>query len=163
MPTILYTSLTEIQYFNPCPSGWRDILKGQEKTKADDILFPLIDCLKSNSINDVCWLLGKRKAEVEICVKFAQKCVDSVKHLNDAVDAAYAADAAAAAADAAAYAAADTAADTAAYDAASAATYAAYAAAYAATYAAYAAAYQSQKELNKQFLIQCIEEYQESH
>ncbi len=83
MPTILYTSLKEIESFNPCEQGWINILKGQEKTESDDVLFPLIDCLKSNTISDVCWLLGKRKDEIEICVKFAQDCADSVAHLKD--------------------------------------------------------------------------------
>jgi hypothetical protein len=31
MATILYTSLAEIKSFNPCPEGWKDILKGQGK------------------------------------------------------------------------------------------------------------------------------------
>jgi hypothetical protein len=118
MPTTLYTSLAEIKSFNPCACGWKDILKGQGKKEADDILFPLVDCLKSNSISDVCWLLGKRKVEIDIAVKFAKKCADSVSHIKNA-EAAYAADA--------------------------------------------AVAYRKQMELNKQFLLECIKEWEESH
>ena len=77
------TSLDEILSFNPCPGGWRDILKGQKKTKADSRLFPLVDCLNSNSIRDVCWLIGKRQIEIDICVKFARKCVDSISHIKN--------------------------------------------------------------------------------
>ena len=76
MPTVLLTSLSEIKSFDPCYSGWKNILKGQGKTQADDVLFPLIDCLESNSTLDVLWLLGSRKKEIEIAVKFARDCAD---------------------------------------------------------------------------------------
>jgi hypothetical protein len=146
MSTTLYTSLTEIKSFFPCSRGWKNILKGQGKTKADDVLFPLTDCLKSNSISDVCWLLGKRKIEIDIAIKFAKKCADSVSHIKNAAansavaHAGYAADAAAAG-------------------------YAGYAVSYAAAAYAYAAAvaYDKQLELNKQFLIDCIKDWEESH
>lgn len=180
---MIYTSLAEIKSFSPCGEGWRNILNGQGKTEADDVLFPLTEAVESNSISDVCWLLGRRKKEIEVCARFAAMCADSVKHLKNkntvqaAAYAAYAADAAyaayadadaAAAADAAAYAAyadAYAAADADAY-AADAYAYAADAyaadaaadAAYAADAAAYAA-FDEQKEKNKQFLIQCITEW----
>jgi hypothetical protein len=145
MSTNLYTSLTEIKSFSPCSSGWKNILKGQGKTEADDVLFPLTDCLKSNSISDVCWLLGKRKIEIDIAIKFAKKCADSVSHIKNAA----AADAATDAADAAYAADAEDAAE---------------AAADAAGYTADAAdAYDKQLELNKQFLIDCIKDWEESH
>lgn len=140
MATILYTSLAEIKSFSPCSEGWKDILKGQGKTREDDVLFPLTDCLKSNSISDVCWLLGKRKIEIDIAIKFAKKCADSVNHIKNA-----AANSSAAAA----------------YPA-----FADYADAYAAVAAVAAAAdaaYDKQLELNKQFLIDCIKDWEESH
>ncbi len=148
---ILYTSLAEIKSFNPCASGWRDILSGRGKTAADDELFPLIECVDSNSISDVCWLLGKRKVEVHICVRFARMCADSVAHLKN-VRAAYAAVAAAAAAADAVAAAADA--------VAAAADAVAAAAAAADAVAAADAARQEQREKNKQFLIQAITDYQ---
>lgn len=163
MSTTLYTSLAEIKSFYPCSSGWKNILKGQGKKEADNILFPLVNCLESNSINDVCWLLGKRKKEIDIAVKFAKKCADSVSHIKN-VDASDAASAASDAASTAAYAV-----STAAYaasTAASAASIAAYAAdAYAAVAAVAAAdaAYDKQIKLNKQFLIECIKGWEESH
>ena len=143
MTTQLTTSLTEIRSFSPCPFGWKDILTARKPACDDDynIQFPLVDCLESNSIADVCWLIGKRKVEIQICVRFAQMCADSVKHLNSYWSRkvqSYAA----AAADADAY--------------ADAATYAATAA-----YAAYA--HKKQKQLNKQFLIQCINEFTQSN
>ena len=169
MATILYTSLNEIRSFDPCSEGWRDILKGQGKTEADEVLFPLIDCLESNSISDVCWLIGKRKIELEICVKFAKDCADSVAHLKNAY-AASSASAYASYASASAYASAYASYASAAY-AASSASYAyasADAASYAsasayASYAAYQTAKQKQLEKNRQFLINRIREYEESH
>jgi hypothetical protein len=148
---MIYTSLNEIASFNPCPSGWKDILRGQNKTKADDILFPLTEACESNSISDICWLLGERKKEIQVAIRFARLCADSVAHLKNT----YADDAADAADDA--YADAYAAAAAATDDAAAAA--AAYAAA--AYTAAYAAAYKVQKEKNKAFLIQCITEWSE--
>lgn len=150
----LMTSLAEIKSFNPCVSGWKNIIAAHGGINADfDAQFPLVDCLESNSISDVCWLIGKRKTEIQICVKFARMCADSVKHLNNN----YAA-AAAANAYAAAYAyAADIVDAYAAYayvaDAAAAAN------AYADAAAANAAANADQKEKNKQFLIQCINQF----
>ena len=157
MPT-LYTSLAEIRAFNPCASGWKDIIFTHPHSTEEEMntQFPLVDCLKSNPTSDVCWLLGKRKIEIQICVKFAKLCADSVAHLKNT----------AANADAAAYAnaAANAAANATTYAAAANATYAAanaaaYAAAAAATYAA-AAAYNTQKIKNKEFLIQAIQAYE---
>jgi hypothetical protein len=166
MTKILYTSLDEIKSFNPCSYGWREILRGQNKIQADSTLFPLKDCLKSNTFSDVCWLLGKRKKEISIAVAAAKKCSESVQKYRNK----YAADAAAYAADATAYATAyatDATADAAAYAYATADAYAADATADAAAdaaadayAAAYAYAYETQKQLNKQFLLEAIEEYE---
>mgnify|MGYP003556868742 CR=1 FL=1 len=161
---MIYTSLNEIKSFKPCVEGWKAILVDQGKTEADDVPFPLTAAVESNSISDVCWLLGKRKKEIQVAVRFACMCADSVAHLNNRSG--YAATAAATAAAAAAYDAYDAtaaayAADAAAY--AGAGAYAAYAdaAAYAAGAAAHAAyADAEQKEKNKQLLILCITEWQ---
>ena len=155
MPTVLLTSLSEIKSFDPCCSGWKNILKGQGKTQADDVLFPLIDCLESNSTRDVLWLLGNRKKEIEIAVKFARDCADSVSHLKNDASYASSADAAYAASNTASY--ASSAASNAAYAADAAESSSAAEASYAAS------AYDKQKELNKQFLINRIKEYEETH
>jgi hypothetical protein len=141
---MIYTSLAEIASFNPCQSGWKDILRGQKKTKADDVLFPLVEACESNSISDVCWLLRKRKKEIQVVVKFARMYADNVAHLKNTA-AAYAAAYAVAAIDVAVYAI-----DAAIYAYATATVYA--------TVYAYAA-YNQQKQKNKEFLIQCILEW----
>lgn len=163
MRKILMTSLTEIASFNPCVSGWRDILKGQGKTKADDVPFPLKDCLKSNSFSNVCWLLAKRREEITIVATTAKLCADSVSHLKNAASA----DAAAYATYAVIHAAATVKyAISCAEDAAHAAGNAAYAAEMAANYAFDAtldtAVAEEQQEKNKNFLLQAIEEYEET-
>lgn len=165
----LTTSLAEIHSFHPCAAGWRAILKGQNKTQVDDVLFPLIDCVESNSFSDVCWLLGKRKVEIDICVKVASMCAKSVEHLKNRFSSAASATAAAAtaalaniSATAIATATADTAADAVAAtaDAASAAASAAIAATGIIGDYDYAidaeAAYAAQKEKNKQFFREAI-------
>jgi len=149
----LTTSLAEIRSFHPCSDGWRNILahrnaiavaSGNDAADLNE-QFPLVSCLESNSISDVLWLIGKRKVEIQIAVRFARMCADSVAHLRNAY--AYAADSAATYATYDAYAA----------YAATAATAAATAADSAADSAA------AQKEKNKQFLIQCINEFPSIH
>lgn len=157
---ILYTSLNEIKSFHPCASGWKTILKAQNKTEADDVLFPLIDTVESNTISDVCWLLGKRKSEIEIAAKFARMCADSVSHLKNANSSdasAYASDASDYAFDAYADYAAHAYADYAHASADS--DYAAHASARAAHASAHAS--EAQIEKNKQFMIQCITDFQD--
>lgn len=140
MPT-LYTSLAEIRSFSPCASGWKAICAAHPHSTEEEMNRPirLVDCLNSNSFADVCWLIGKRKVEIQICVKAARLCADSVAHIKSAS--------------------ADASADAAA--AATAVAYAAvaYAAAAAAT-VAYAAAAAIQTAKNKQFLIESILAYE---
>lgn len=154
--TILTTSLTEIRSFKPCIEGWRNILSAHPHSNKEEMSapFPLVDCLNSNSIADVCWLLGKRKVEIQICARFAKMCADSVAHLKFSDAAVYAADAATAVAAANVYATAN--ATAAATDAAD---YAAYVAANAAAIAVYVAG-KEQKLKNSSFLRQCINEWE---
>lgn len=176
MPKILLTSLNEIKSFVPCPEGWKNILKGQNKAQSDSIEFPLIDCLKSNSFSDICWLLGKREKEIICAINAAKMCANSVKGLKSSADAdaatyadADAATYAVSACAAAAVSAAAASASGAAYAASASSVYAsgasAYAsgAAYASVYAAAAsAASEEQTQKNKNFLFQAIKNYQQS-
>jgi hypothetical protein len=168
-PKILYTSLKEIAAFKPCISGWKNICKACANTsepELEETPISILQCVKVASISDVFWLLGKRKKEVQICVKFARMCADSVKQFkNDAsastyayADAVYDAYAASISTSASASASASYA-----YDAYAASASASYASAASASYA-YASdvdAYTSQVLKNKQLLIDCINQYQE--
>ena len=160
--TTLMTSLAEIRSFDPCYTGWKAILSAHPHTCEEDYQkqFPLVDCVESNSISNVCWLIGKRKTEINICVSFAQACADSVTHLNNKY-----AVAATDANEAASYA---TDANAASYAASTAASYAVSAAADEAANAiaadaiasyAVADAADAQNTKNKQFLIDAINNY----
>jgi hypothetical protein len=146
MTKILYTSLDEIKSFDPCRSGLQAFIKthGSESKPVS-----LLDCVKSNSISDVLWLIGKRKVEISVAVKFARRCADSVKHLHSD-----------AASNAATY--ADDAADyyTYTYTYATASNAASNAASKAAVASNVAADYYTQQTKNKQFFIDCINEFQ---
>lgn len=136
------TSLAKIKSFHPCKSGWINILRAKAGVH-EAAEFPLSDALKSNSISDVLWYLGKSKeGRLEVIMPFADACVVRAREY---VAAAAAADVATAAADVAAYAA----------DVATAATAAAYAADVAA--AAYvAAAYAAERAEQKAHLKQLL-------
>ena len=167
--TTLMTSLAEIRSFDPCYTGWKNILSAHPHTCEEDYQkqFPLVDCVESNSISNVCWLIGKRKTEINICVSFAQACADSVTRLNNkyaakaafyaseaasyaanSAAASYAADAAAVAADAAVAAVSDDAANAIAADAEA-----------IDVANAVADAVDAQNTKNKQFLIDAINNY----
>lgn len=155
---MLMTSLNEIKSFNPCTSGWEAILLGQSKKTSDEVLFPLVDAVNSNSILDVCWLIGKRRKELQILVKFAEMCSSDAANYagDDVADADRYANLAAHATSNANYAHNDR-------DAAAHASYAAHyanlASAAANYYAASIIGREKQNQKNKQNLIQCINEF----
>lgn len=161
----LFTSITEVRSYGPCAAGLVRLLEGKKGVPYDD-LFPLSSVLGFNTVSDVCWLLGKRRKEISICVQFARKCADSVAHLRvtsstDATQGAaqYAVDVAQDAVDAAQYA------EDAVVEATEAtARYAAAEAAEAAHYAEDAEdALRKQQAKNKQFLLDCILQYESGH
>jgi hypothetical protein len=144
----LVTSYNEVINFLPCNSGFTLFLQVPGVSSADpDKQIEITDCLKYCRFSDVVWLLGRREKEIQIAVKAAKRCADSVRHINGRLS----------------YAAADAAAATA--DAADAADYAAaaanYAAADAASYAA--AARYRQMAKNKQFLLEEILAYERAN
>jgi hypothetical protein len=173
MATQLLTSLAEIYRYTPCHSGWKNIVLAQfpfDSARADSDpktstrQFSISAALESNSVCDICWLIGKRKnvREIKMLAVFARDCADCASQYLSGEAAAYAAEAAAYADVAAAYA-------YAAYAAAAYAAYAAYAAAAAnaAAAAAEADAYAaeadaSQKIKNKAFLLARIRELEET-
>lgn len=119
-------TLNMIRAHGPCKDGWEKVLRGQGKTIADDVPFPIADILESNDLLDTIWVL-RCLPDSTIAVEFAKGCTtraaDAARAAARAADAARAAvratratratRAADAAADAAAYAAADAAADAA--------------------------------------------------
>jgi len=79
----LLTSLEEICSFYPCNEGWETLLAAHNKEEEDDVMFPLVQTVDSNSISDVCWLLGKL-GHVTALVEFAEECAASVQYLQSA-------------------------------------------------------------------------------
>lgn len=149
----LFTSLAEIRSFSPCKDSWKNILLARPHNTEEEMSakFPLVECLESNTIEDVCWLLGKRQNEIQICVKFARMCADSVKEEKN-----ISAEASSSYADYANYVA-----DIPSYDtAAAAAASSSIASAFAAAAASSASSYSTQISKNKEFLIQCILDYE---
>jgi hypothetical protein len=136
MPVMI--TLNQIKSHNPCISGWKAILRRQNKTSADDEEFPLVDAFNSNSIEDVIWAL-RCIDHKDISVVFSRGCANRAKKYAEAAAAsaiaaiasASAASAASAAASASTYAADAAYADTT-YTAAVAAAASATAAVYAA-------------------------------
>lgn len=113
MPVMITLNMIRKHY--PCEDGWRKVLRGQGKTIADDVPFPIADILTSNDLFDTIWAL-RCLPDSTIAVEFAKGCAaraaayaaaDAADAAADAADTARAADAAYAAR-AAAYA-ADTA------------------------------------------------------
>jgi hypothetical protein len=162
----LTASINDILNLNPCNSGEDRLMRYWIAINRDKEIL-IEEYLKSNTMSDVCWLLGKMN-EKQILVSFAKKCADSVAHLesiNSGVAAAFwvadadasaDADADASAAAAAASAAADAAADAADAAAAAASASAAASAAAASAAAAYRTAKNKQLEKNQEFLIEII-------
>lgn len=50
-------TLNEIRAHDPCPDGWKKLLKAKGKTTADDERFPLSDILETNDLEDCLWAL----------------------------------------------------------------------------------------------------------
>jgi len=125
-------STNEIKAFNPCEAGWKRLLTGLNKSKADDEQIPFVKFLETNEIDEVFWAMR---------VKWFQHKETFMNVVNAAVERAayYAADAAERAADTAYYA----------VDA----RHAASCAARAAFYAAYNANATAEREQQKQDII----------
>jgi hypothetical protein len=162
---MITTTLKKIAEHGPCWEGWRKLLEGLAKTRADDELLPLVRILEISGVEDALWALRASDATPAqmrmLAVRFARR----VQHLmtdarsvaaldvaeihargeatdEELVEARAAADAARAAAGAAAGAAADAARAAARAAAGAAAGAAAWYAAWAAAwYAAWAAAW----------------------
>jgi hypothetical protein len=93
----LVTSYAEVKGFLPSPT----VLAVFSQVPGINAYEPdkkvaITDCLNYCRFSDIVWLLGKRGVEVQIAVRAAKKCAESVSHLKTALSYA-AADAVAAA------------------------------------------------------------------
>lgn len=81
------TSLAEIQSYNPCKDGWENILAARKLAEGKEnpdyeTKFSLVSCLGSNCISDTLWLLGK-KGNSSIAIEFMDLCLRSIAYINN--------------------------------------------------------------------------------
>ena len=75
----MYTSLNKIRSRSPCDGGWKTLLNGLSKTKADDEPLHLLEILRINGEEDALWAL--RAFSKEDCQIFAVGAARQVQHL----------------------------------------------------------------------------------
>ena len=76
---MIYTTLKAIKEHDPCPEGWKKLLKHLGKTKCDDEPLPLVEILKSNGLDDAIWCL--RSVDNKSVRLYAVACAREVQHL----------------------------------------------------------------------------------
>lgn len=70
-----FTTLSDIKSFNPCESGWKKLLAGLDKTKADDEPLSYSKILEINGIADAIWSLRTSR---KLAQAYAIACAESV-------------------------------------------------------------------------------------
>jgi len=75
-------TLNQIRAHNPCKTGWETLLRGRQKTAADDVEFPFTDILESNGLDDTIWCLQCLGEKHSGCIrKYAVWCARQVQHI----------------------------------------------------------------------------------
>ena len=75
------TTLNAIREHSPCASGWAELLKSLDKTKADDEPLLLSAILASNGLDDTLWVLRAVTNHDREIRLFAVWCARQVQHL----------------------------------------------------------------------------------
>ena len=75
------TTLARIRECYPCESGWRKLLRGLNKTAADDEPLPLVRILEINGLQDAVWCLRACDNIDRPARLFAVECAEQVRHL----------------------------------------------------------------------------------
>ena len=78
---MILITLEKIRAKSPCTNGWEKLLASKNKTKADDVEFPLSDVIDSNGLNDTFWCLRCLPEHDNLWRLFAVWCAEQVKHL----------------------------------------------------------------------------------
>lgn len=74
------TTLKEIRAARPCEDGWKKLLAGLGKKRADDDPLPLADVLRINGFDDATWVLRVPSLE-RLSRHFQAACAERVLHL----------------------------------------------------------------------------------
>ncbi len=75
------TTLKLIRAAKPCEDGWRKLLVGLGKTRADDEPLPLLSVLDINGLDDALWVLSYAMPDDRLARHFQAWCAERVLHL----------------------------------------------------------------------------------
>lgn len=75
------TTLNLIRAAKPCEDGWRKLLSGLGKTRADDEPLPLLSVLDINGLDDALWVLSYAMPDDRLSRHFQAWCAEQVLHL----------------------------------------------------------------------------------
>jgi hypothetical protein len=79
--TQLTTTLNRIRAHGPCEDGWKKLLAGLGKTRADDEPLPFATILRINGLNDALWCARAEPQHSRVWRLFAVWCARRVQHL----------------------------------------------------------------------------------
>lgn len=77
----MLTTLKAIKQYEPCVGGWRKLLRGLGKSKADDEPLSIVTILDINGLDDALWCLQAVDGQERRIRLYAVDCVRQVKHL----------------------------------------------------------------------------------
>jgi len=77
------TTLNRIAAQGPCSDGWRRLLKGLGKTRADDDVLTYARIVEINGIDDALWACRAEPQHAKEWRLFAVWCARQVEHLMD--------------------------------------------------------------------------------
>ena len=77
----LTTTLNRIRAHGPCEDGWKRLLAGLGKTRADDEPLPFATILRINGLDDALWCARAEPQHSRVWWLFAAWCGRQVQHL----------------------------------------------------------------------------------
>ena len=78
---MLTTTLNRIRAHSPCKSGWEKLLRGLDKSQADDEPLPYADILRINGLDDALWCCRAEPQYSKEWRLYAVWCARQVQHL----------------------------------------------------------------------------------
>ena len=78
---MITTTLSRIKEHQPCPKGWRKLLKHLNKTEEDDDVLPFSVIVESNGLDDTLWCWRVEPQYAKEWRLFAVFCARRVQHL----------------------------------------------------------------------------------
>ena len=75
------TTLNRIRAHDPCTNGWRKLLKGLNKTEADDEPLDLLTILNINGLDDALWCMRTMPEHDKEWRLYVVWCARQVQHL----------------------------------------------------------------------------------